>query len=183
MEMALLAESSITFPFDFLKTIIKPDAVYIQWHDQTFKAAIGKNGVIAAEDKVEGDLKTPMGSYRVTHGYYRPDKMDCPQSIIPFTALDPTFGWCDEPSHPLYNQQVLKPFDASHEDLWSDDDVYDVILVTDHNTNPIVPGKGSAVFIHVAREDFEPTAGCLALQKEDLLMIIENCSSELVWLV
>ena len=182
MEMALLAESNIKL-IDILETIIQSDGTYIQWRDQILKAAIGKNGVIVAENKVEGDLKSPMGSYRVTHGYYRPDKMDCPKSIIPFAVLEPSFGWCDEPTHPLYNQQVMKPFDASHEDLWRDDDVYDVILVTDHNTNPIVPGKGSAVFIHVARENFEPTDGCLALRKEDLLMVIEGCETGLVWVL
>ena len=183
MEMGLLADPELNLTFDTLETIIQPDGVLIQWHNQLFKAAIGKNGVIAADDKIEGDLKTPIGHYRVTHGYYRPDKMDCPKSIIPFTAIEPNFGWCDEPSHEFYNQFVIKPFEPSHENLWRDDDVYDVILVTDHNTNPIVPGKGSAVFIHVAREDFSPTAGCLALRKEDLLMIIENCSFEMVWVV
>ena len=182
MEMALLAESNVK-SIDILETIIQSDGTYIQWRDHVLKAAIGKNGVIAAEDKIEGDLKTPMGSYRVTHGYYRSDKIDCPKSIIPFMPIERTFGWCDDPSHELYNQFVGKPFDASHEDLWRDNDVYDVILVTDHNTNPIVLGKGSAVFIHVSCMDFSPTAGCLALRKEDLLMIIESCSSELVWVV
>ncbi|MES2607343.1 MAG: L,D-transpeptidase family protein [Pseudomonadota bacterium] len=176
-------DSELNTAFNILETIIKPDGVYIQWRDYVFKAAIGKNGVIAADDKIEGDLKTPKGRYHVTHGYYRPDKMDCPKSIIPFTALHPSFGWCDEPSYALYNQHVIKPFDASHENLWRDDNVYDLILVTDHNTNPIVPGKGSAVFIHVARDDFASTAGCLALQKQDLLMIIESCKYGLVWVV
>ena len=183
METALLVDPELNLTFDTLETIIKPDGVYTEWLDSVFKAAIGKNGVIAAEDKTEGDLKTPKGCYKVTRGFYRPDKMDCPKSIIPFTALDPSFGWCDDQSHPLYNQQILKPFNASHEDLWRDDDVYDLILVTDHNTNPIVPGKGSAVFIHVARDDFTPTAGCLALRKEDLLMIIERCEAGLSWAV
>jgi L,D-peptidoglycan transpeptidase YkuD (ErfK/YbiS/YcfS/YnhG family) len=183
METALLADSELNTSFDILETLIKPDGVHIQWRDQILNAAIGGNGVIAAEDKIEGDLKTPKGCYRVTHGFYRPDRMDCPKSIIPFAALQPSFGWCDEPSHSFYNQHILKPFDASHEDLWRDDDIYDLILVTDHNTNPIVPGKGGAVFIHVAHDDFAPTAGCLALRKEDLLMIVESCESGLVWVI
>ncbi|MES2252975.1 MAG: L,D-transpeptidase family protein [Pseudomonadota bacterium] len=168
---------------DILQTIIKPNGVYIQWRDQLFMTSIGKNGVIAAEYKLEGDLKTPKGRYRVTHGFYRPDKMDCPKSIIPFTALEPSFGWCDASSHALYNQHITKPFTASHEDLWREDHVYDLILVTNHNANPVVPGKGSAVFIHVARDDFSPTAGCLALRKQDLLTIVECCSAELIWVV
>ena len=183
MEMALLVDSDLNISFDALETIIKPDGVYIQWRDYVFKAAIGKNGVIVADDKIEGDLKTPKGRHKVTHGYYRPDKMDCPKSIIPFTALQPSFGWCDESSHALYNQLIDKPFAASHEDLWRDDDVYDLILVTEHNANPIVPGKGSAIFIHIAGENFEPTAGCLALRKQDILIIVKNCSADLIWVV
>lgn len=169
--------------YDVLQTRVTEDGVYVEWNNQLLQASIGKNGIIPAEDKVEGDLKTPKGHYKVTHGFYRPDKIDCPKSIIPFTAIEPNFGWCDDPSHPFYNQKILKPLDASYEDLWRDDDVYDLILVTDHNTNPIVPGKGSAVFIHIARANFEPTAGCLALPKQDLLRIVEGCQIGLAWVV
>ena len=168
---------------DTLTTIIEGEHICVQWRDFVFKAAIGENGVIAAEDKIEGDLRTPAGRYRVTHGYYRPDKLNPPHSMIPFTPLEPTFGWCDEPSHAFYNQRIDMPFAASHEKLWRNDDAYDLILVTNHNTNPIVPGKGSAVFIHVARENFTPSAGCLTLQKQDLLYIVENCSADLFWQV
>ena len=169
--------------YDVLQTHVTEDGVYIQWNGVQLKASIGKNGTILADDKVEGDLKTPKGRYCVTHGFYRPDKIKCPKSVIPFTPIEPHFGWCDASSHPFYNQKILKPFDASHEDLWRDDDVYDLILVTDHNTNPIVPGKGSAVFIHIARNNFEPTAGCLALLVQDLLMIVESCEAGLAWVV
>jgi len=166
-----------------LQTIIKPDGVYIQWRDQFFRASIGKNGVINAEDKLEGDLKTPQGCYRVTQGFYRPDRMDCPKSIISFTPLEPSFGWCDAPLHPLYNKHVIKPFSASHEDLWRDDHVYDLILVTNHNMNPVVPGKGSAVFVHIAHDDFAPSAGCLTLQKKDLMEVIECSTADLIWII
>lgn len=183
METDLLVDSNLAPSFDILETIVKPDGAYIQWRGQIFKVSIGKNGIVAAKDKVEGDLKTPKGRYQVTHGFYRPDKMDCPKSEIPFTALTPSCGWCDDPSHAFYNQYVIKPFDTSHEDLWRADDAYDLILVTDHNTNPIIPRKGSAIFIHVACEDFMPSAGCLVLQKQDLLMIVESCEIGLVWVI
>jgi L,D-peptidoglycan transpeptidase YkuD (ErfK/YbiS/YcfS/YnhG family) len=146
----------------------------------SYRAAIGRAGVTG--DKREGDGMTPRGTFRLRGCYFRPDRVLPPKMQLPMRELSRSCGWCDDPAHPLYNQFVKLPFAASHEDLWRDDHVYDLILVTNHNTNPIIPGKGSAVFIHIARDDYAPTAGCLALSKDDLLNIVETCSSALFWL-
>ncbi|MDP3371602.1 MAG: L,D-transpeptidase family protein [Candidatus Paracaedibacteraceae bacterium] len=166
---------------DILKTIISAESIHIQWRDFLFNATIGSNGIINSNLKNEGDKKTPTGRHKVIYGYYRPDRITPPKSSIQLHPLHPSYGWCDEPMDPLYNQKITKPFCSSHEDLWREDSLYDLILLTNHNTDPIIPGKGSAIFIHITPPDFSSSAGCLTLQKKDLLNIITNCGPELYW--
>jgi L,D-peptidoglycan transpeptidase YkuD (ErfK/YbiS/YcfS/YnhG family) len=83
-------------------------------------------------------------------------------------ALSPDDGWCDDPSSPFYNQHVKLPFAPSHEKLWRDDHVYDLIVVLGHNDDPPVAGMGSAIFAHLARPDYSGTEGCVALKLEDM---------------
>ena len=90
--------------------------------------------------------------------------------------LAPSDGWCDEPGDPLYNRPVTLPYKARHEVLWRRDDIYDLIVVLGHNDDPVRPGAGSAVFLHVARPDFSPTAGCIVLAKHDLLALLAEAS-------
>jgi L,D-peptidoglycan transpeptidase YkuD (ErfK/YbiS/YcfS/YnhG family) len=87
-------------------------------------------------------------------------------------AIDPDDGWCDDPKSPSYNRPVKLPCAVSHERLWREDGIYDLVLVIGHNDDPIRPGDGSAVFIHVAHGDYRPTAGCVALAREDLLEVL-----------
>lgn len=166
---------------DILNTIIIDGLVYIKWRNFLFNAAIGRNGIIDAAEKKEGDGKTPKGIYKITHGYYRPDRLSPPKTALTLFPMQPSFGWCDDPIHCMYNQKINKPFEASHEDLWRDDHLYDLILVIDHNAKPIVSGQGSAIFIHIAPTNFTPSSGCLTLKREDLLAIVETCSFELFW--
>jgi L,D-peptidoglycan transpeptidase YkuD (ErfK/YbiS/YcfS/YnhG family) len=179
--MVLSTRNKVFMGSEVLKTIVSDGSVQIQWGDSLFDAAIGQNGIIDAELKEEGDKKTPTGRYRVTHGYYRPDRIPPQKTSLQLHPLQPLCGWCDDPKHALYNQKISKPFSASHEDLWREDHLYDLILVTDHNTNPIIPGNGSAIFIHIAPPDFSASAGCLTLLKKDLINIIETCGHELYW--
>jgi len=140
--------------------------------DQEYPAAIGKQGVTA--DKREGDNKSPIGKFTVRPGYYRPDKMSAPTSALPFTALSKQDGWCDDAAHENYNRPVALPFEGSHEKLWRDDHVYDVIIPLGYNDNPPMPGLGSAIFLHVARPDFSGTEGCVALALPDLLSVLNK---------
>ena len=91
-------------------------------------------------------------------------------------ALGPEDGWCDDPVNDAYNRLVTLPFDASHEILWRQDRVYDLIVELGYNDDPVKPGLGSAIFVHVATADFSPTEGCIALALEDLLDLLGNCS-------
>jgi L,D-peptidoglycan transpeptidase YkuD (ErfK/YbiS/YcfS/YnhG family) len=140
--------------------------------DFEVKCAIGREGVATQYDMCEGDFKTPLGVYPLRKVYYRKDKILPPETELPVHVITQNCGWCDAPAHPFYNKYVKLPFEASHEQLWRPDDTYDLIVVMGHNDSPVVVGKGSAVFIHVAREGFWPTAGCIALELTDLQKLI-----------
>jgi len=136
--------------------------------------ALGKGGVVLARDKREGDGCTPLGQYPFRHVFYRADKTAKPETILPCSVLTKTDGWCDAPDHASYNQHVVLPFDASHEKLWREDDIYDLILVIGHNSNPVEAGKGSAIFIHNVREGFKPTEGCVAVELDLLQKVLKG---------
>lgn len=136
------------------------------------RCALGKGGVIAAADKREGDGCSPLGVWPIRRVLYRPDRTPAPQSRLPVQAIAPNDGWCDAPGDPNYNRPVSLPYPASAEQLWRDDKVYDFVLVLAHNDDPVVPLMGSAIFLHVARPNWEPTEGCIALQPWDVLELI-----------
>ena len=153
--------------------------------DKEFPCALGKGGI--TETKIEGDHKTPRGSFPLRTVFYRYDKLSKPiYSRVPMMALLEEDGWCDDPRDGAYNQQVMLPYHASAERLWREDEVYDVIVVLGHNDNPVEKNKGSAIYLHVAREvrqesgepTFEGTEGCIALKKQDLLSLLPNLSSD-----
>ncbi len=138
-----------------------------------FRCAIGRGGVV--REKREGDGGTPVGVWPMRRLLYRPDRLDGPPATgLPVRAIDPTDGWCDDPADPNYNRPVALPYPASHETLWREDHLYDLIVVLGHNDDPPVPGAGSAIFLHVAHPDYEPTAGCLALARDDLLSALPH---------
>lgn len=135
-----------------------------------FRCALGPAGPRA--DKREGDGATPVGRFLLRRVLYRPDRLAPPATGLPVGALDPADSWCDDPADPAYNRPVRLPHAARHERLWRDDHVYDVIVVIGHNDDPPVAGLGSAVFVHVARPDYGPTEGCVALALPDLLALL-----------
>jgi len=132
------------------------------------RCALGKGGVIAAGDKREGDGKSPLGVWPIRRVLYRPDRGGPPETALPVEALKPEDGWCDAPEDRAYNRQVAHPYPASAERLWRDDHVYDLLVILGHNDDPVIPGAGSAIFLHLAREGYAPTEGCVALSREDL---------------
>lgn len=115
--------------------------------------------------KREGDGGTPLGRLRVLRGFYRADRIRRPRTRLPLQPIRPENGWCDAPGHRRYNQGVTLPFAASHERMWRDDHLYDVVLDLDWNRHPAIRGRGSAIFLHCARPGFLPTEGCVAIDR------------------
>jgi L,D-peptidoglycan transpeptidase YkuD (ErfK/YbiS/YcfS/YnhG family) len=146
----------------------------LHWQGHSYRCALGKGGIRAT--KTEGDGATPMGRFALRRVLYRADRLDAPKTgLAQVAALDPADGWCDDPADTSYNRQVRHPYPASAETLWRDDGLYDVIVVLGHNDDPPVAGAGSAIFLHVARPDYGPTEGCVALALPDLLKVLEDC--------
>lgn len=138
------------------------------WH----KCALGKNGTIDSKLKREGDGKTPIGNWKIRKVYYRADKITKPESVFETIAIEENFGWCDAAGDVNYNKFVTHPYPVSAEHLWRKDDLYDICVVLGHNDNPVVDKMGSAIFLHIAREAYEPTEGCVAVTIADLREIL-----------
>ncbi|HEY7688049.1 MAG TPA: L,D-transpeptidase family protein [Dongiaceae bacterium] len=145
---------------------------WASWNGKRYRCALGPNGV--RREKLEGDGATPAGRFPFRQLLYRADRLRAPATGLSIKTIDSADGWCDDPAAPFYNRAVKLPCAASHERLWRDDGVYDLILVIGHNDDPVRPGQGSAVFIHVAHPDYRPTAGCVALARDDLLEVLAS---------
>lgn len=144
----------------------------LTWGDRGLRCALGRGGI--RTDKKEGDGATPVGVFPLRRVFYRPDRVPAPTTSLPLAALRATDGWCDDPAHPDYNRLVRLPFDAGHERLWREDSLYDVIVVLGHNDDPPVPGRGSAIFLHVAADNYADTEGCVALTLPDLTQLLAD---------
>ncbi|MGE0261014.1 MAG: L,D-transpeptidase [Alphaproteobacteria bacterium] len=146
------------------------DLVYetgrLMWPGGSARAICGRGGVRA--DKREGDGASPQGTFPLVAAYYRPDRVAPPATGLELTALCPEHGWVDDPGDARYNCPVSLPYPARHEKLWREDALYDLVVVIGYNADPPVPGRGSAIFLHVARPDFAPTEGCIAVEREVL---------------
>ena len=140
--------------------------------DVQVPCVLGSTGVVDAAAKREGDGASPAGVWPLRFVYYRPDRVAPPLTGLEKRALPPDLGWSDAPPDDDYNRPVRLPHDASAEALWREDHVYDLIVVLGHNDAPVVPGAGSAIFLHVARDDWSPTQGCVALNYGDLLGLL-----------
>jgi L,D-peptidoglycan transpeptidase YkuD (ErfK/YbiS/YcfS/YnhG family) len=139
------------------------------------RAAIGKGGIVA--HKEEGDGGTPFGLLPLRRVLYRADRVARPVAQVPVEPIAPNDGWCDDPLHADYNRMVQLPHSARHEALWRPDEVYDVIGVLGWNDAPVERGRGSAIFLHVARRDYAPTEGCVALALPDLLKVVTQLTA------
>ncbi|HYM33206.1 MAG TPA: L,D-transpeptidase family protein [Candidatus Cybelea sp.] len=140
---------------------------------RSYRCALGRAGVTF--DKREGDGATPIGTFPLRRVLFRADRLARPPTRLPAEPIAPDDGWCDDPSDLRhYNAQVRLPHPSRCERLWRGDGVYDVIVVLGHNDDPPVPGLGSAIFLHVARADYRPTEGCVALALTDLLDVLRR---------
>lgn len=136
--------------------------------DRRVRCALGPAGVKPADAKREGDGASPAGVWPIREVWYRPDRGPPPGAEFRVHAMTEEDGWCDDPADPAYNRHVRLPYPASAERLWRDDGIYDIVVVLGHNDDPPVAGLGSAIFLHIARPDYSPTQGCVAVAREDL---------------
>ena len=144
-----------------------------------YRCALGSGGITHA--KSEGDGATPAGKWPLRYGLYRADRLGPPPTAgLPMRPLSPRAGWCDDPAHSAYNLPIRFPFAGKAEQLWRSDRLYDIIVVLGYNDAPVLPHKGSAIFLHVARPSFSLTEGCVALSKPDLLSVLRYAKRDSV---
>lgn len=147
-----------------------PTRGWLILNGRAFPCALGRSGV--SHRKREGDGATPAGPLPLVAVLYRPDKVRRPRTGLPVRAIRGDDGWCDASGDRNYNRPVRLPYPASHEAMWRPDDLYDIVVVLDWNLTRRGKGRGSAVFLHVARPGFLPTEGCVALRKVDLKAVL-----------
>jgi L,D-peptidoglycan transpeptidase YkuD (ErfK/YbiS/YcfS/YnhG family) len=150
--------------------IIVKKSGYLKYKNFKCRCALGKAGV---NKKIkEGDNVTPKGVFKITKIYYRADKIKSIKTSIKKIKITKNMGWCDDPMSLFYNQQIKLPSKFSHEKLYRNDDLYDLIAVINYNTNPIIKNKGSAIFMHISKNSYKKTKGCIALKKANLINIL-----------
>ena len=142
------------------------------YNDKSFQCAIGKNGL--TENKVEGDGCTPLGKYSIDRIYYREDRVSLTNINFETVPIRKSYGWCDDSLSEHYNKFITFPFQYSAEKLYRSDNVYDVICVINYNQCPIIKNKGSAIFLHISNYDYSCTEGCIAIKKDDLILLLSK---------
>ena len=148
----------------------QPTRGVLQAGQLVLPVALGRAGIKA--NKREGDGATPHGTFRLKRLWWRADRHPRPPTFLPIRRITPDDGWCENPSDRHYNRPVKVPTGSKADRLARKDELYDFIIELDHNTRPRVAGRGSAVFIHIARPGFAPTAGCVALTMASLRRLL-----------
>jgi L,D-peptidoglycan transpeptidase YkuD (ErfK/YbiS/YcfS/YnhG family) len=138
----------------------------------TLPVALGRSGIRA--NKREGDGGTPRGIFVLRRLWWRADRMARPRTGLPVRRIRQSDGWCEDPQDRRYNKPVQVPKQSAADRLWRADALYDLIIEISHNTRPRIAGRGSAVFVHVARPKFAPTAGCVAVHAKALRRLVER---------
>ena len=150
-------------------TIILKNKVTLKFDDFYFKCSIGKKGL--TKKKIEGDKKTPIGTFSLGNLYYRPDRNFKPLTKLRCIKIRKVMGWCDDiKSKKKYNKLINVSQKVRHEKLYRKDHKYDLMIVINYNNKKTKLGKGSAIFLHLTK-NYRPTAGCIALKKKDFLIL------------
>jgi L,D-peptidoglycan transpeptidase YkuD (ErfK/YbiS/YcfS/YnhG family) len=144
----------------------------IKYKNFKFRCALGKAGI--GKKKQEGDNVTPSGTFKIVKIYYRSDRIKKIYSKFKAIEITKNMGWCDDPNSKYYNQLINLPSRYGHEKLFKKKNIYDIIVVLNYNMKPVIKNKGSAIFIHVAKKNYQPTQGCIALKKIDLLKLLSK---------
>ena len=144
---------------------------YLKYKNLKFRCALGKAGI--GKKKIEGDNITPKGTFNIVKIYYRADRVKKMPSKFRPIKITKKMGWCDDPNSKDYNQLINLPIKYTYEKLYRKDNVYDLLIVLNYNILPTIKNKGSAIFIHVARQNYKKTSGCIALKKNHLTKLIK----------
>ena len=148
---------------------IKLKDKFLYFKNYKLRCAVGKRGI--SSEKLEGDKKTPKGEFKLKYILYRKDRVFDLQTKLKKIKIDKKMGWCDDPKSSYYNKIINYPFKYRSEKLWRKENVYDIIIIIDYNLNPIIKNKGSAIFLHIAKRKYQPTAGCIAVSKKNIKLI------------
>lgn len=138
--------------------------------ERRWRCTVGAGGI--REDKVEGDSATPVGEFPLRRIYFRNDRLVLPKVDLPARPINEHDGWCDDPRSTSYNRLVSIPNEWSHEKMWREDGLYDLVVVVGYNDDPPEGEWGSAIFLHIARDDYAGTQGCVAFARNDLLELL-----------
>ena len=138
----------------------------------TIPVALGRGGILA--NKREGDGGTPRGSFYPVQLWWRADRHPRPRTCLPVRPIRPEDAWCEDPQDRHYNQPTSLVRDQTGDRLTREDHLYDFIVEIDHNAAPRIAGRGSAVFLHLARANFSPTAGCVSMTKSAMLRLLQR---------
>ena len=157
-----------------MNIILKNKFIYLQ--NYKLRCSIGKNGI--SYKKKEGDNKTPRGKFKLKYILYRKDRIPNLKTKLKKIVICKKMGWCDDPSSKYYNQMIKLPFKGSAEKLWLKDNIYDIIIIIDYNLNPVIKFKGSAVFLHLAKNSYQSTKGCVAINKNDMKLLVEKINKK-----
>ena len=144
---------------------------YLKYKNLKFRCSLGKAGI--GKKKIEGDNITPKGTFKIVNIYFRKDHIKNITSQLKLIKIKRTMGWCDDPTSKKYNQLIKLPTKYHHEKLYRSDKLYDIVIVLNYNMNPIVKGKGSAIFLHLSKNLKNKTSGCVGLRKKDMLELIK----------
>lgn len=137
--------------------------------------ALGSAGTVTR--KKEGDVATPVGCFRLTSLLYRAERLARPTALLSTRPVRRQDVWCDDAADRRYNRLSQGPVSAGHEKLWRADGVYNTLIILDYNLKPRIRGRGSAIFFHLARPDYAPTAGCVAISPRDMRKLLPRLSS------
>jgi L,D-peptidoglycan transpeptidase YkuD (ErfK/YbiS/YcfS/YnhG family) len=153
-----------------------PRRGWLTLEGQAVPVALGRGGIRA--NKREGDGGTPRGTFRPRQLWWRADRHPRPRTLLPVRAIRPDDAWCEDPASRHYNQPMRLNRERGGDRLTRDDQLYDFIVEIDHNRLPRVAGRGSAVFLHLARDNFAPTAGCVSMTKSAMLRLLRRLGSQ-----
>jgi len=155
---------------------IKLKNKFLYFDKYKIKCAIGKRGITVK--KLEGDYKTPSGHFNFNTIFYRKDRVPAIKANLRKIVIKKNMGWCDDPKSKFYNSLIEFPFSFGAEKLWLNENIYDVIAVINYNMKPVIKKKGSAIFLHIAKKNYAPTKGCIAISKKDMHLIISKINSK-----